>query len=1066
MANETRPCDPHALLEHSAWLRRLALSLVRDSAAADDLVQETWAAALRRPPDRERPLRPWLRRVLENAARFRWRGDRNRAAREERVASVGDDEATPSAEELLARHETQQLLARLVSELEEPFRTTVLLCYGEGLAPSEVARRQGIPAGTVRSRLKTAIDRLRERLDDAHRGDRRAWMLALAPFATAAPPAPHAAASATNASPGAGSAGTGAGAGAGATPWVLLALALVAVLVAVLVIAARRDEARVGGAGASSAAQVAAATNRATRPAELGDPFARVAAIAADKPPGWIAQEGVPARRIAGRVVDGGKPAVGALVRLTSELSLAGMVPALEQRTDAEGRFDFGEHVARPYAVGAAAPDRLAAIHRVDLRDPGLRSDALELALLLCAGAYHGRVLDVGGSPIAYAQLRREDVIGTAADADGRYELCVLPSAERVEQLRVVVRAHGYGAVTIERAPAGRVRRDIVLTPEAVIAGRALDERGAAVADAKIWLEPDLDGRRPPSEQSAMLLAVTDAEGRFRFSGVHGGRHRLDGASRGRTAERQTLVVAAGADVGDVALVMRATGRVRGRVTRGGQPVAGALVHAPGDLSDTAVSQPDGTFVLDRVAAGEQRLVATPFLVKRPEVIDVVGGAEQEVELEVAVQASVSGTVRRNGAPVPYARVNLSGPTPVSQQTDGEGRYRVDGLRAGTYGFYVDDKRRRAYNRGGGLEVKEAAHHVFDFELEAGARVTGVVVDGRGQPVVEVMVLFASRNGDEGRCMTDALGAFDCATMNGEGAYTARVFPSDHETVAFPFVGAPPPPVTLADGNAQVDGVRLVIDPRRLAIHGRVVDDAGRPVADVPVHAWGDGVRRDRWSQAPSGVTDVDGGFVIDALAPGAYELEVEALDGSRNPRSVAQAGARDVALVVARPTCTEASRSYRLRTEPDGIGARPPARVVWGERAERIELVGWDVPATVKRGQPFEIVVYFRALAPLDRPWKVFVHVDSVRDRARHLADHEPLNGECPTAAWQPGDLLVDRVTTTIRDTLPAGSYAMWIGFYTGWPPRWRNLEVHTAPAAMWDPAYERIKITELTVE
>ena len=123
-------------------------------------------------------------------------------------------------------------------------------------------------------------------------------------------------------------------------------------------------------------------------------------------------------------------------------------------------------------------------------------------------------------------------------------------------------------------------------------------------------------------------------------------------------------------------------------------------------------------------------------------------------------------------------------------------------------------------------------------------------------------------------------------------------------------------------------------------------------------------------------------------------------------------------------------------------------------------------VAAVVWYGQPFEIVVYFRALAPLDRPWKVFVHVDSVRDRARHLADHEPLNGECPTAAWQPGDLLVDRVTTTIRDTLPAGSYAMWIGFYTGWPPRWRNLEVHTAPAAMWDPAYERIKITELTVE
>ena len=73
MATDTVNRDPHALLAHAAWLRRLARSLVGDGAAADDLVQETWVAALRRPPAEDRPVRPWLRRVLENAARFRWR---------------------------------------------------------------------------------------------------------------------------------------------------------------------------------------------------------------------------------------------------------------------------------------------------------------------------------------------------------------------------------------------------------------------------------------------------------------------------------------------------------------------------------------------------------------------------------------------------------------------------------------------------------------------------------------------------------------------------------------------------------------------------------------------------------------------------------------------------------------------------------------------------------------------------------------------------------------------------------------------------------------------------------
>ncbi len=321
---------------------------------------------------------------------------------------------------------------------------------------------------------------------------------------------------------------------------------------------------------------------------------------------------------------------------------------------------------------------------------------------------------------------------------------------------------------------------------------------------------------------------------------------------------------------------------------------------------------------------------------------------------------------------------------------------------------------------------------------------------------------FARGDEDEGRCMTDARGAFACAQMSGGGAYAAGVYASDHETLPLPFVGPPPPPIALADGDAQVDGLHLVIDPRRLAIHGRVVDEAGRPVADVPVSAWGAGVPRDRWSLAPSGVTDVDGTFAIDALAPGTYELEVVAIDGARQTRVVA-AGARDAELVVRRPTCADVAPAPRLRAEPSSIPARPLGRVAWGDRAERIELLGWDLPTTVQRGTPFELVLYLRALAPLDRPWTVFVHVDG--DRARHLADHEPLGGACPTSAWQPGDVLIDRVTTTVSPNLPAGRYTVWIGLFTGWVPTFRNLEVHTAPAGLQD-ASGRLKLTELVVE
>ena len=55
---------PEEILAHAAWLNRLARQLVNATAAADDIAQETWVAAVRTPPERGRPLRPWLGEVV------------------------------------------------------------------------------------------------------------------------------------------------------------------------------------------------------------------------------------------------------------------------------------------------------------------------------------------------------------------------------------------------------------------------------------------------------------------------------------------------------------------------------------------------------------------------------------------------------------------------------------------------------------------------------------------------------------------------------------------------------------------------------------------------------------------------------------------------------------------------------------------------------------------------------------------------------------------------------------------------------------------------------------------
>lgn len=94
---------------------------------------------------------------------------------------MGQIDPVRSPEQLVERAQLERRLAERVLERPEPFLTTVLLRYREGLSAEQIATQQGIPAGTVRSRLKTALDRLRRELDDRDRTQLR--VLFAAPLA-------------------------------------------------------------------------------------------------------------------------------------------------------------------------------------------------------------------------------------------------------------------------------------------------------------------------------------------------------------------------------------------------------------------------------------------------------------------------------------------------------------------------------------------------------------------------------------------------------------------------------------------------------------------------------------------------------------------------------------------------------------------------------------------------------------------------------------------------------------------------------------------------------------------
>jgi RNA polymerase sigma factor (sigma-70 family) len=179
--------DAQELLSNTRWIRRLAGHLAHDGDVADDLAQETWLAARgsRRPA--EVAPSTWLAAIVRNLLRMRVRSEHRRAAREDAAAAESARAAAPSdPETALERLELQQLIGRLVLELAEPYRSTVVLRYYEGLTGGEIARRTGVPAGTVRWRLKQGLDTVRARLD-ARWGHRGAWIPLIAPLAEAGP---------------------------------------------------------------------------------------------------------------------------------------------------------------------------------------------------------------------------------------------------------------------------------------------------------------------------------------------------------------------------------------------------------------------------------------------------------------------------------------------------------------------------------------------------------------------------------------------------------------------------------------------------------------------------------------------------------------------------------------------------------------------------------------------------------------------------------------------------------------------------------------------------------------
>ena len=177
--------DLDALLARASRVRALARGLCSDAAAQEDLTQDALLVALQRPGGEAAPL-AWFRRVLERLAVDRARSEGTRRTRQQRVARA---EAQPSTLDLVARADLQRRLVEEVLALDEPYRSTLVERWFEERTPDDIARRLGVPASTVRTRLARGHALLRERLE---RREGTNWMSALAALGAAHGGAPAA----------------------------------------------------------------------------------------------------------------------------------------------------------------------------------------------------------------------------------------------------------------------------------------------------------------------------------------------------------------------------------------------------------------------------------------------------------------------------------------------------------------------------------------------------------------------------------------------------------------------------------------------------------------------------------------------------------------------------------------------------------------------------------------------------------------------------------------------------------------------------------------------------------
>ncbi|KRW90729.1 hypothetical protein SD51_13030 [Alicyclobacillus tengchongensis] len=152
--------------KHSAYVFKTAYLMCKSKVLADDILQETFIQVFRKYHmyDASKPFEPWLYRITVNIAKNMLRKQKWVSVTEESQEQANPSEPAPS--EQLLQEEMSAVIKSELDKLSFKSREVIVLHFYTGLTLAEVAETLGIPIGTCKSRLHTALTQLRRQLND------------------------------------------------------------------------------------------------------------------------------------------------------------------------------------------------------------------------------------------------------------------------------------------------------------------------------------------------------------------------------------------------------------------------------------------------------------------------------------------------------------------------------------------------------------------------------------------------------------------------------------------------------------------------------------------------------------------------------------------------------------------------------------------------------------------------------------------------------------------------------------------------------------------------------------